>query len=164
MRMRAQCSVAGCKRDHRAAGFCEMHYRRQLRHGSIDATRRERGTGTINSHGYIVAGVAKQGAHRAVAERAIGGPLPPSAEVHHINGDRTDNSPSNLVICPSRAYHKLLHTRERALDECGHAGWRKCPLCGAYDDPARMSHNASSRYFYHPLCRTSDNRSRKEIR
>lgn len=51
--------------------------------------------------------------HVVIAEAALGKALPVGAEVHHVNGDKTDNRSSNLVICPSKAYHKLLHRRIR---------------------------------------------------
>jgi DNA-directed RNA polymerase sigma subunit (sigma70/sigma32) len=31
--------------------------------------------------------------------------------VHHVNGDRSDNRPANLVICEDQSYHQLLHQR-----------------------------------------------------
>lgn len=76
--------------------------------------------------------------HVEVAEKALGRPLPKGAIVHHANEDKHDNRPSNLVICPSRAYHNLLHRRMRALDACGHADWLKCSICGKYDDPQNL--------------------------
>lgn len=51
--------------------------------------------------------------HVAIAEAALGHPLPRRAQVHHVNGDKWDNRPSNLVICEDDAYHKLLHVRAR---------------------------------------------------
>lgn len=34
-----KCSVEGCKGDHVAKGLCEKHYKRFLRHGSVEQTR-----------------------------------------------------------------------------------------------------------------------------
>lgn len=49
--------------------------------------------------------------HRLVAERMLGRQLAPGEEVHHRNGNRSDNAPENLMVMPSRAYHL---TYERA--------------------------------------------------
>lgn len=54
--------------------------------------------------------------HLLIAEKAIGKPLPPGAVVHHINRDRADNRPQNLVVCEGHAYHMILHARQRLLD------------------------------------------------
>ena len=67
--------------------------------------------------------------HIVVAERILGRKLPSGAQVHHVDLNRTNNDPSNLVICPSDAYHKLLHQRLRALLAFGDANAKKCWIC-----------------------------------
>lgn len=76
--------------------------------------------------------------HVLIAEAALGKSLPKGAQVHHVDGDKANNSNDNLVICPSQAYHYLLHSRQEALDNCGNPDWRKCSHCGAWDDPSGM--------------------------
>jgi hypothetical protein len=134
-----------------------MHYKRKQRTGSANyvPARRNRGTGTVTHFGYVAVGLEgnKHQEHRLIVERALGKPLPAGAEIHHVNGNRSDNSHANLVVCPDRAYHKLLHQRQRSLEACGNPNYRKCPFCKTYSDPANMSHNKSSRYFFHAECK-----------
>ena len=47
--------------------------------------------------------------HRIVAEQTLGRSLKPGEIVHHLDEDKTNNSPENLVVCtPSvhRQYHR----------------------------------------------------------
>lgn len=76
--------------------------------------------------------------HIVIAETVLGKPLPKGALVHHFDGNGHNNEHTNLVVCPSQAYHMLLHVRQRALDQCGNANWIKCVRCGFYDDPQSL--------------------------
>jgi len=108
-----------------------------------------------NSWGYVRY-------HIVVAELAMGGNLPPGAEVHHANGDRSDNRRTNLVICPDRRYHYLLHQRANAFISCGLANWKKCPYCKQYGDPADMyDPGIPGRQAVHRQCRAAFERVRR---
>ncbi|KKM73190.1 hypothetical protein LCGC14_1413000 [marine sediment metagenome] len=76
--------------------------------------------------------------HCLVAESVLGRPLPSRAHVHHVNSDFNDNRHRNLVVCQDAAYHRLLHRRQKALAECGHADWLRCMYCGKLDAPSRL--------------------------
>jgi len=66
-------------------------------------------TGT-NSSGYQTfnTGSGWKSTHRAVAEKKVGGTIFKGCEVHHINGNKTDNRSSNLTIL-SKAAHRKIH-------------------------------------------------------
>lgn len=52
--------------------------------------------------------------HREVAAKALGRKLKYEEQVHHINGDKQNCDPSNLLIC-SQDYHLQLHWLCKAL-------------------------------------------------
>ena len=127
----SQCSIPDCKKTAVKRGWCAMHYARWQRYGRLENIRRPTGSGSINKSGHVMQRVngAMVYEHILVAERALGRQLPVGAQVHHVDLNPSNNSPSNLVICPSDAYHKLIHKRLRALLACGDPGARKCYIC-----------------------------------
>lgn len=139
----AYCDVGGCGIIVVARDLCEMHYRRWLKHGSTDKAKRKIAPGKYRK-------IGKRLEHVLIVERAIGHSLPPKAEVHHIDGNKQNNTPSNLVVCPNRAYHKLLHKRQEAKAACGKAHWLKCWICRKYGPPRYFHVTTSSDK--HKLC------------
>lgn len=104
--------------------------------------------------------------HLLVVEEVIGRPIPRHAEVHHVNGDRADNRPGNLVVCEDHGYHMLLEKRQRALEACGNPSWRKCKFCGEWDDPDGDDCyvHPSTSIMNHRSCRAADARERRAAR
>ena len=47
--------------------------------------------------------------HRIVAEQLLGRPLRPGEVVHHIDGNKRNNDPSNLMVFASQKEHAAWH-------------------------------------------------------
>jgi HNH endonuclease len=110
----ALCLVEGCGKPAICQFRCRSHYDRWRRTGTVEPQIQAKGSWSKTKQGYLENGSngEKTQLHRYKAELALGKPLPDGAEVHHLNGDRTDNRPCNLVVCPNRAYHMLLESRQ----------------------------------------------------
>lgn len=130
-----------------------MHFARWKKHGSpgpVGYLNDKNENGVLSFYGYKL--IKNIGEHVLAAEKILGKKLPSTAIVHHVNENKLDNSPTNLVICPDRNYHNLIHARMRALDKCGNANWLKCPFCGVYDDPKNMYVYPNKRAAKHVAC------------
>jgi hypothetical protein len=97
-----------------------MHSRRVKRTGyprGPSVIKDPNGTGAIMNNGYLKLYIDGRQvlAHTYIAEKALGRRLPKGACMHHIDGNRLNNDPHNLVLCPSREYHDLIHKRSKRL-------------------------------------------------
>lgn len=103
------CEVSGCKRTNRAyrvATLCRTHYRRKTA-GEADWDRpirdkRPAGAGYKHGSGYVLVYDRDRGRavleHRMVMESLLDRELLSHENVHHKNGDRSDNRPENLEL------------------------------------------------------------------
>lgn len=142
--------------------FIHGHFQQGTRHPNW------RGGRGSHCEGYVTVttrGGTRELEHVAVAAAALGKPLPSGAVVHHVNGDRADNRPANLVVCDSHAYHVLLHYRAQALEKCGHADWRRCRYCNEWAAPSELkfytnptSHRVQS---FHRSCELENQKMRR---
>lgn len=98
--------------------------------------------------------------HILLAEEALGRLLPEGAQVHHVDEDKSNNKPGNLVICQDQTYHKLLHLRARAYKATGDPSQRCCVFCRCWSTINLMSVHAHERY-YHKSCATDYQRKRR---
>lgn len=76
------------------------------------STGRKRLKTSVNSGGYKQYKDPKTGktksTHRRVAEKKLGGKIYSGNEVHHIDGNKTNNRPSNLTVIP-KSKHSSIH-------------------------------------------------------
>lgn len=93
-----------------------------------------KGGTSITPQGYrrIAKGIGGKGPsleHIAIAEKALGHPLPKGAVPHHWDENKSNNTPSNLVICQDHAYHMLLHARKDRFADTGSLDLKRCRIC-----------------------------------
>jgi len=100
--------------------------------------------------------------HISIAENVLGRKLPTGAIVHHVDGNRRNNRKDNLVICPSQAYHKMLHMREKALRFTGDPAKLPCHICKQWDFPINLYFRKSKPGQWHRACNNALRAERKK--
>lgn len=151
----ATCCVSDCERPTRSASadLCDTHYMRQRRTGSVFTTRklsrRPIGHRSVRTDGYVVVKVGPGKAdyqleHRLVAEQMLGRTLATDEQVHHVNGQRADNRPENLVVM-TNAEHQRHHHREEWSAVRSSRVTLTCKSCGTEYERKR-SRVAESNY------------------
>ena len=162
------CKIEGCGKAVESRGWCKMHYSRSINHSDLlVAQRRANGEGTPDKGYWRISKDGRRlGEHVLVAEKALGKSLPKGVIVHHVDESKANNKNNNLVICPSAAYHALIHQRMRALEASGNASYRKCSFCKKHDDPDEMYENKrkNGSIFHHRECHTLHYKQKRKSR
>ncbi len=92
------CTVHGCETSSTGQGLCPLHYGRMKKGrpiGPAGLMRRPNGQGSISTTGYHIIrgdGNTRRLAHRVIMEELLGRPLVKGETVHHVNGQRADNT------------------------------------------------------------------------
>lgn len=138
-----KCRLDFCANEVKAAGLCSRHYEAQRTGKPFNSTQERKartasGARSILKSGHVQVHLGKGDVeleHRMTAAVALGRLLRGTECVHHVDENPANNTPSNLVICPDAAYHKLLHRRTDALKATGNPNWKRCYICGSYSAP-----------------------------
>lgn len=94
------------------------------------------------------------------------GPIPPGAQIHHRNGDKTDDRLENLQLAMNDAEHKEIHYGERYRSAPDGAAERKCTQCNEFK-PVEKFHTRRTRSgtsFLVSPCRDCTNSHRRRRR
>ena len=116
------CCIDGCEKPIESRSMCAMHAQRVRRYGDPNrVTSDEERKRRCREAALIRCGdqakpttyrkLHNRHAHRVIAEQIIGRPLRPGEIVHHIDGDKHNNSPSNLQVM-TQSEHIALHRAE----------------------------------------------------
>ena len=114
------CSVPGCGKPHDSLGYCGKHAQRVRRYGDPNYLTPEETRRANNRAAQMASRPSVRGSyvklngrheHRVVAEQILGRPLKRGEIVHHIDGNRRNNDPSNLQIM-TQSEHAALHFDE----------------------------------------------------
>lgn len=99
------CAAYGCRKASSGGGLCAVHRGKvagdvaaDLKAAGLDSPEPLRVARTPSDYLTVLIGGRWIQVHRVVMEATLDRPLLPGENVHHINGVKWDNSPSNLEL------------------------------------------------------------------
>lgn len=94
------------------------------------------------------------------------GPIPPDAQIHHRNGDRSDDRLENLQLVASDSEHKSLHHGEMYRHAADGGRERKCSTCTEFKPVGEFYMRRSGRGapFLVSPCKDCKNARRRALR
>jgi hypothetical protein len=131
-----RCKINACDRPATSKGFCNIHYKTPEGSKKVFARRRiyallDR---RVNLQGYARIRVINQEGrstwpleHRYVMEQKLGRKLIDRENVHHIDGNKTNNAPENLEI--------WISPQPQGIRVADAIAWAK-EILNRYDHPA----------------------------
>jgi hypothetical protein len=116
----------------------------------------------IDKNGYVRSS-REQYEHRLIVQDLTGLELTKEQVVHHLDYNSQNNSPSNLVVCPSQSYHMLLHARTDALNRGQNLKTEGyCGRCGNIKLRKEFSKNKRMVFGIHNICNACQASYKKE--
>lgn len=112
------CFVDGCENDTTKGGhgYCGKHFQRYKRHGDPTKITSESERAMKSRLSNLEKNKAKTSTykkfygrheHRVIGEQIAGRPLQKDEHVHHVDGNKHNNHPSNLVVLTAKEHGKL---------------------------------------------------------
>jgi hypothetical protein len=126
--MPAQCKIEGCCKPVDFHGMCGMHAQRMRRYGDPEYITPEQQRRANNRAAQLARFDSVKSTtyrkrngrheHRVVAEEMLGRPLEAGEIVHHIDGNKHNNDPSNLQVMTQSD-----HLREHFMPQAEPIAW-----------------------------------------
>lgn len=98
---KVRCRIEGCSRTVKAQEMCQTHYFRATTGLDVEQPiRRKDSSPRRHNENYLTVQINGKPAlhHRFIMAESLGRELYDHEQVHHLNGDRTDNRISNLEL------------------------------------------------------------------
>lgn len=98
-----------CSHDHMSKRMSEMNRKMNPDRMTEETRSKLRKAHLDSGEGVTYTKTYGRHTHRIVAEQILGRPLMKGEVVHHIDGDKRNNDPSNLMVFKSQAEHAKYH-------------------------------------------------------